>query len=116
MNEAKLQEFENAYETREERDEKRSAGRSCREKRDRARGWNDMKRKKERKITVGSDRVVEINVARLIGATEECLCGQSGAQPQDQHNPRGKSTGSIHQVAQKRQRTCCQFSWTLLSL
>lgn len=31
-------------------------------------------------ITAGSSRVVEINVARLIGATEECVCGQSGAQ------------------------------------
>lgn len=25
--------------------------------------------------------MVEINVARLIGATEECACGQSGSQP-----------------------------------
>ena len=31
-------------------------------------------------ITARSSRVVEINVARLIGATEECVCGLSGAQ------------------------------------
>lgn len=35
----------------------------------------------EKEITAGSDRVVEINVARLIGATEECACGLSGSQP-----------------------------------
>lgn len=35
----------------------------------------------EKEITAGSDRVVEINVARLIGATEECACGPSGSQP-----------------------------------
>lgn len=34
----------------------------------------------EKEITAGSDRVVEINVARLIGATEECACGLSGSQ------------------------------------
>lgn len=34
----------------------------------------------EKEITTGSDRVVEINVARLIGATEECACGLSGSQ------------------------------------
>lgn len=34
----------------------------------------------EKEITAGSDRVVEINVARLIGATEECACGPSGSQ------------------------------------
>lgn len=34
----------------------------------------------EKEITAGSDRVVEINVARLIGATEECACGLNGSQ------------------------------------
>lgn len=52
----------------------------------------------EKEITAGSDRVVEINVARLIGATEECACGPSGSQP-----------------ARARARCVARtFSWTLV--
>lgn len=49
------------------------------ERRDKER-TDEMAGAGEKEITAGSDRVVEINVARLIGATEECACGLSGSQ------------------------------------
>lgn len=41
--------------------------------------------------------MVEINVARLIGATEECACGQSGSQPP-------LSSPSFHQTSRFTER------------
>lgn len=75
-----------AYDASEGRGDVRDAGKGLRrggvqrqERRDKER-TDETTGAGEKEITAGSDRVVEINVARLIGATEECACGLSGSQ------------------------------------
>lgn len=43
--------------------------------------------------------MVEINVARLIGATEECACGPSGSQPRQARRENVLSVGRSPFVA-----------------